>query len=127
MKGIKRGILETELKALLIKTFAQTVEYGAMCSECCSSQGDGAKVLCEMVDKPLKPEDYCPQQIACIESVLPEILAKCQAVITTKDAQIVSLRKLLERADNAMTSLDAGSYQSSKLYKDIRNSTFSVI
>ena len=71
--------LGTELKAILIKTFAQTVEYGAMCSECCSSQGDGAKVLCEMSDKPLKPDDYCPQQIACIEGVLPEIIAKSQA------------------------------------------------
>ena len=65
---------EAELRTILIKTFAQTVEYGAMCSECCSSQGDGAKVLCEMSDKPLKPDDHCPQQIACIESVLPEIL-----------------------------------------------------
>ena len=71
--------LETGLRALLIKTFAQTVECGAMCSECCSSQGDGDKVLCEMSDKPLKPDDYCPQQIACIENILPEIIAKSQS------------------------------------------------
>ena len=81
-KGVLRDIEKTydakpkdELRALLIKTFAQTVEYGAMCSECCSSQGDGAKVLCEMSDKPLQPDDYCPQQIACIEGVLPQIIA----------------------------------------------------
>ena len=69
--------LKAELRALLIKTFAQTVEEGAMCSECFSSQGDGAKVLCEMSDKPLKLDDYCPQQIACIDGILPLILALC--------------------------------------------------
>jgi hypothetical protein len=118
LEGIKMETLEVELKSLLVKTFAQTVEYGAMCSECCSSQGDGDKVLCEMSDKPLEPDDYCPQQITCIDNVVPKIVT-----ILSKDAQISALRKLLERADNAMTSLDAEGYQSSKLYKDIRNST----
>lgn len=69
--------LKDELRALLIKTFAQTVEYEAMCSECCSFQGDGTKAHCEMSDKPLKPDDYCPQQIACIDGVLPLILTLC--------------------------------------------------
>lgn len=69
--------LKDELRALLIKTFAQTVEYGAICDECCSSQCDSAKVVCEMSDKPLEPDDYCPQQIACIDGILPLILTLC--------------------------------------------------
>ncbi len=94
--------LKAELRALLIKTFAQTVEYGAICSECCSSQGDGAKVLCEMADKPLKPDDYCPQQITCIESVLLEILAKCQTAIESYKQALEADASDLWRVTNAI-------------------------
>ena len=64
---------QKELKDLLVKTFAQTVEYGAMCDECCSSLGGSDPVNCEMSDNPLKPDDYCPQQIECINSILSQI------------------------------------------------------
>jgi hypothetical protein len=62
------------IKKLLIGTFAQTVEYGAMCDDCCSSGGSGDTIICEMSDKPLKPDDYCPTQIACIDNLTPQIL-----------------------------------------------------
>lgn len=72
-----------ELRKLLIKTFAQTVEYGAMCSECCSNQGHIPEKGegCEMSEKPLQPDDYCPQQILCIDTVIPDIEKIYQAEI----------------------------------------------
>ncbi len=63
-------------KPNLIKTFAQTVEYGAMCTECCSNLGDNGKgkALCEMADHPLEPEEYCPQQILAINNFVKSLL-----------------------------------------------------
>lgn len=63
-----------DLRKLLIERFAQTVEHGAMCEECCSNQGHvGMGEGCEMSEKPLQPDDYCPQQLDAIDSVIPEI------------------------------------------------------
>jgi hypothetical protein len=63
-----------ELRKLLINRFAQTVEYGAMCEECCSNQGHTEQgEECEMVEKPLQPDDHCPQALECIDSVIPDI------------------------------------------------------
>lgn len=72
-----------ELKNLLISRFAETVEYGAMCEECCSSQGNNPEKgeMCELSEKPLQPDDYCPQQILCIDTVIPDIEKICQAEI----------------------------------------------
>ena len=84
------GQTDEALRELTIKTFADTVEYGAVCSDCCSSQGEGDKVLCEMSERPLKPDNYCPQQILTIDTYLaklaPIIRAKIDAAV--KDALV---------------------------------------
>lgn len=72
----------TDLRDLLIKTFASTVEWGAMCENCCSALGSDEKgrVECEMSKVPLTEDEYCPQQISCIDGVIP----KLQSFITAK-------------------------------------------
>jgi len=71
-------ITEEEIKEMAINTFAQTVECGAMCEECCSTLGNspGGKVLCQMSDKPLEEDDYCPQQVMVIENFAHELYTK---------------------------------------------------
>ena len=71
-----RVLTEDVVKNLLIKRFAQTVEYGGMCQDCCSAINakDSVKVGCEMVDHDLNPNDYCPQQIECINETVKELM-----------------------------------------------------
>ncbi len=66
-----------EINRLLIKRFAQTVEYGGMCQDCCSATNakDSKKVGCEMAENDLNPDDYCPQQIMVINEGVKEIMA----------------------------------------------------
>ncbi len=65
------------IKELLTKTFAQTVEYDKMCRNCCSALGtdEQSRVLCEMTTEELTNDDYCPQQIECINNFIPKLLA----------------------------------------------------
>lgn len=87
--------IKTWLQDLLLKRFAQTVELGGMCEDCCSAEddkGDKAHVYCEMSERPLSEDDYCTQQVLVINSTIPEIIAKYQPLIASLKREIEELK-----------------------------------